>query len=147
MKAVSMTLTRTQNQEDGILGTLKGNDLGFHCVTLEHAYATLEYAHGGASNGFLPKLPTGTYTCVRGPHRLHGMTDDFTTFEITNVPGHTNILFHWGNYNRDSEGCVLLGDKMSSTDNGEAMITSSRLTFSEFMRYLDGVNEFILTVV
>lgn len=75
------------------------------------------------------------------------MTKDFQTFEIMDVPGHDNILFHWGNYNKDSEGCVLLGKAEVSQANGQHMITSSKETFDIFMKYLAGVNEFTLTVV
>lgn len=137
---MDMTLTRTRNREDGIFGTLKSNDLSFKCVTLEHAYMD-------PVKGALPKLQPGTYTCVRGPHRLHNMTSDFITFEITGVPGHTNILFHWGNYNKDSEGCVLLGDTVAANDVGEGMVTCSRLTYSEFMKAQKGIDKFILTVI
>lgn len=139
---MDLTLTRSAIAKDGVLGTLKSNDLSFSCVTLEHAYEDITSA-----NRFNPKLPAGTYKCVRGQHRLHNMTSDFTTFEITGVPGHSNILFHWGNYNRDSEGCVLIGDAVTTDSDGEVMITSSRLTFSEFMQFQNEVNEFILTVI
>lgn len=137
---MDLVLTRTRSREDGIFGILKANDLSFQCVTLEHAYEDVD-------KGFLPKLQPGEYMCVRGPHRLHNMTSNFITFEITGVTGHTNILFHWGNYNKDSEGCVLLGDTIATSSNEEGMITSSRRTFSEFMKVQDGVAKFTLTVV
>ncbi len=75
-------------------------------------------------------------------HRLHGMTEDFETFEIRGVPGHTGILFHWGNYNQDSDGCVLLG----SARNGD-MIVNSREEFANFMELQKGINNFELVVV
>lgn len=118
---------------DGILGVLDDDEGHQLAVTLEHSY-----------NG-KPKLPAGTYTCQRGPHRLHGMKDSFDTFEVLNVPGHTGILFHWGNYNGDSEGCVLLGRVSCDSPKG-CMVTSSRATFARWMMDLEGVQSFTLVV-
>lgn len=127
------TLQRTGYLLDGITGRLLDEDGDQIAVTLEHSY------EGTA------KLPLGTYTCVRGPHRLHGMTCDFETFEIMGVPGHTGMLFHWGNWHKDSDGCVLLGRVAMSSPKGY-MITSSRDTFARFMLDLDGVDTFKLIV-
>ena len=129
------TLIRKEAREDGIFGELWGEDAKDPlCVTLEHSYDGV------------PKLPPGEYTCVRGPHRLHSMTQDFETFEITGVPGHTNILFHWGNYNSDSDGCVLLGRSLGRAGAGYQMITSSRKAFATFMAATAGVDSFTLEV-
>lgn len=140
---MNLTLTRTEKRDDGIFGILS-DEAGLQvAVTLEHAY---DAKLGNGS--YAPKLPAGTYKCVRGPHRLHGMTADFETFEITKVPGHTGMLFHWGNYNRDSNGCVLLGRRRApvGVNNTTDMITSSRNTFQKFMDLQRNVNEFTLTV-
>lgn len=103
-------------------------------VTLEHSYLN-------EVSGFLPKIPDGTFLCVRGLHQLSNMKEPFETFEIMGVPGHTKLLFHAGNFNKDSEGCVLLGEKIQSN-----MITNSRLTFDKFMKLQDNVESFGLTV-
>lgn len=115
----------------GILTDLSGNQIS---VTLEHAYA--------AGDGtFIPKLPPGEYTCVRGQHRLEGMNNPFETFEITEVPGHTNILFHRGNYNLDSSGCVLVGSNI-----GVGCILESALAFDHFLSVQSGCDSFQLVV-
>lgn len=77
---------------------------------------------------------------------MHGMTEDFETFEITGVPGHSNLLFHWGNFNQDSEGCILLGERTAEEGNGE-MITNSRAAFARFMGIQAGIGSFDLIVV
>jgi hypothetical protein len=127
-------------EADGIFGLIfddQGNKLA---STLQHAYDS------GQGNGtFVPKIPDGVFTCIRGNHRLESMNEDFETFEITGVTGHTNILFHWGNYNRDSSGCVLLGSGMANI-NGTNMLLHSKDTFDRFMKIQDGVNTFTLTV-
>lgn len=120
----------------GIFGVLIGGN-GFLLDTVEHSYAYV------LDHTFVPKLPEGIFTCKRGPHRLQSMTKDFETFEVMNVPGHTNILFHVGNDGeKDSEGCVLLGDKRINED-----IADSRISFGRFMDFLTGENEFTLEVI
>lgn len=131
---MDLTLTRTDFTPDGIFGKIAGD--GFKAYTVEHAY---EAPDGSA---YVPKIPTGTYTCVRGQHRLDHMTEDFTTFEVTNVPGHAGILFHWGNWNKDSDGCILLGSSRVSN-----MVTHSVDTFHNFMALQDGVDQFTLVVI
>lgn len=136
---MDMILTRKLNLSDGIFGELKSADGFFLCATLEHAYPD------GAN--FCAKLPSGTYVCQRGLHRLSGMANSFETFEITNVIGHTNILIHVGNYNNDSSGCVLVGEKIVGMPNGMNMITNSKEVFGDFMDFQDGFDIFSLSVI
>lgn len=131
---MTLTLQRTRYLPEGVFGKLMRPDGSIFLHTLEHAYVQ-------GDGGITAKAPLGEYTCVRGPHRLHGMDADFETFEVTGVVGHKGILFHPGNYNRDSEGCILLG-------KGELaeMITDSRSAFNSFMRLMDGTDSFQLVI-
>ena len=132
---MNLTIVRKDRTRDGIF-SLGLNDAGEQVlVTLEHAYADEQ------NDRWSPKIPNGTYRCVRGKHRLHGMDEDFETFEITGVEGHTGLLFHWGNWNKDSEGCILVGASIDGV-----MITMSRASFAKFMAMQDGLDEFQLTV-
>lgn len=127
-----MRLVRYDWRADGIFGRLRDDHDDQLAVTLEHSFDGK------------PKLPAGQYLCKRGMHQLeHG--GRFETFEVLDVPGHTGILFHIGNWNRDSDGCILLGRVSVGSTDGH-MITSSAMTFFSFMNALDGVNEFPLTV-
>ncbi len=138
---MNLTITRTEYRPDGIFSVVT-DPLGSRIMTtLEHAYEAED-----GSGGYEPKIPPGTYTCVRGKHRLHGMKNDFETFEVTGVPGHSGLLFHWGNWNRDSDGCILTGDSVDVAGDTE-MITKSRATFDHFMKLQTGQNMFQLTVV
>src|ERR1019366_5162702 len=128
-----MKLVRLDYLESGIFGELEIKD-GVKLATLEHAYPD-------EHQFWYPKVPENTYTCMRGDHRLHGMDHDFHTFEIMNVPDHKGILFHPGNTENDSEGCVLLG---SFRQNGG--IFKSKDAFEKFMTELVGLNEFELTI-
>jgi len=129
-----MKLVRRERTAQGIFGELFEDDGTKIADTLEHAYQN--YA-----GNWMPKIPRGAYLCKKGEHRLHNMTEDFTTFEITGVVGHIDVLFHWGNFNNDSEGCVLLG-----TGRTEHMILDSRETFKKFMDALTDTDEFTLQV-
>lgn len=136
---MNLTLRNTDYRDDGIFGELI-DDQGQHfCYTLQHAYDS-----DNGDGSYLPKVLPGTYKCVRGQHQLAHMDKPFLTFEITGVSGHTNILFHKGNYNDDSEGCVLLGT--SITKAGSWMLSSSAPMFNKFMQLQNNINEFTLTV-
>lgn len=135
---MTFTLTRTNRVATGIFGTLQSTQVIFACKTLEHAYPDAD-----KPSLHLPKLPEGTYTCVRGTHTVgHENPITFETFEVTNVPGHTGILFHSGNFNADSEGCILLGEEQ----DGLLGISNSRVAFQEFMTFLTGLDSFELVV-
>lgn len=138
---MNLILRRSEAREDGILGKLYDTNDNLIAYTLEHAY---DSGHGNGS--YEPKVPAGAYTCVRGTHRLASMTHSFVTFEIENVPGHTNILFHSGNTNDDSNGCVLLGAGCVEMQ-GRAFLTTSRKAFQAFIALQANLNEFQLTVI
>lgn len=125
---ITLTLIRKDFTNDGIFGELIDEKGKLSLATLEHSYDNK------------PKLYDGVFVCKRGIHRLHDMIP-FETFEITGVQGHSNILLHIGNYNKDSDGCVLLG-----TDRKDKMITHSVIAFSKFMGILDNQQTFTLIV-
>lgn len=129
---MKLTLKRIEFKEDGIISHLLDENNHILAVTLEHSYDKK------------PKLYDGEFTCKRGKHSLHNSVP-FETFEIMGVIGHTGILFHVGNRNYDSEGCVLLGKTFEDNIMG-AMITESKITFNKFMTFLREVDEFQLTV-
>ena len=114
--------------ENGVFGEIK-------TLSGEHLFVTLEHVYS-----FGPKIQDGEYKCVLGTHRLlHGL--DFQTYEITGIVGHSKVLFHYGNFNKDSDGCVLIGKEIQGI-----MITDSRESFSRFMQIQNGLNEFSLIV-
>jgi hypothetical protein len=121
----------------GIFGEIRGPSDELICVTLEHAYKE--------GDNYVPKVAPGTYTCVRGVHKLSNL-NPFEAFEVKGVPSFqtcavSGILFHIGNYNRDSEGCVLLG-----MGKGTGCILESREAFDKFMALQEGVDSFTLQI-
>lgn len=133
---MEFTLKRDKYALYGIMGKLSGE--GFECETLEHAYSE----PGVAKPQFVPKLAPGTYKCVfHPPNRLH-----YDTYMVTGVPDFqgapvNGILIHRGNYNKDSEGCILLG-----LERGTGCILESEKAFDKFMALLNKASEFTLTV-
>lgn len=83
-------------------------------------------------------IPYGTYVCE--PYTSARYPD---VYRVTKVFGRSHILFHAGNYPKDTRGCLLLG--MGVDYNKSPMVTSSRNALNLF-RKLVGPNNFILTI-
>lgn len=139
---MNLTLTRTDFLASGIFGKIKDDNGFIDLYTLEHSF---EFAQSpqSSSMSYLPIIKPGQYTCVRGPHLLKGHDKFIETFEVLGVAGHTGVLFHPGNWNKDSEGCILLG----LVRDGNLGILNSQEAFNRFMALQYDINRFILTVV
>lgn len=134
---MKLFLNRNFFLEYGIFGELTCEEFPkFKLYTLEHSYKRED-------GTFYPKLGIGQYVCKLGEHRLKFMDHTFQTYEITGVLGHTGMLFHVGNYNKDSEGCVLLG---SGIDLHSKAIYGSKDGFSKFIDLLGNRTQFDLMV-
>jgi hypothetical protein len=128
---MNIFIKRTDYTPDGIFGVMTDEDGKQIAVSLEHSFNSA------------PKIATGTYTCVRHPATTHL---PYIKFELLDVPLFdgaevTEILIHIGNYNADSDGCILIG----SHHNGD-MIMDSKVTFMAFMALQSDVDSFTLTI-
>ena len=125
-------LTRLETGKDGTFGVLKLDGKVF-CVTLELP------DKDNAPN--VSCIPEGLYTCkkVNSPH--FGQT-----YEISNVPGRSHILFHPGNTKTDTHGCVLLGRFFGPCNNGRGILTSGA-TCRDFFSVAASVDEFELHIM
>jgi len=85
-------------------------------------------------------IPGGTHRCIASHYHRGG----YDTYEIM-VPGHSRVLFHKGNVETNSEGCVLLGSSFGLL-NGVPAVLASGPAFDNFMHIMDGVQEFDLVV-
>lgn len=135
------TLGRVADSPDFTFGRIEGHGLRLH---------TLEEEDRGNERG-QSRIPAGTYICRRTIYHRYG----YETFEITGVPGRTRILFHPGNTEEDTEGCVLLGLRVGrfeveDEETGETRhklgVADSKRAFKRFMRHFEGVDAFELTI-
>ncbi|EAH6997276.1 hypothetical protein FVJ91_07805 [Campylobacter coli] len=111
----------------------------FECFSLE------EYKEGVERNKDL-RIPEGIYDLKRhSPSRfentLRSITkkDDDTMINVFNekVPFDRHILIHWGNTDKDTKGCILLGH---TKDNNNESIGQSRQACKEFYDLMYGKN-------
>ncbi|MEN8171432.1 MAG: DUF5675 family protein, partial [Chloroflexota bacterium] len=86
-------------------------------------------------------IPAGNYKCNRVDSPKFG-----NTFEITNVPGRSHILFHKGNLDEDSLGCVLVGEQFGNLGD-DSGILSSKAGFNELMGIMKNEISFRLIIV
>lgn len=112
-----LRLVRYSETRDGTFGVLEYNNEPF-CLTLEP---------NDRGNGRNSCIPPGRYICEK-----HSGTKYKNTWCVTNVPGRTAILFHAGNIEDDSLGCILLGSSLGSL-KGKLGVMSSSNTFNRFM--------------
>lgn len=131
MKRAKLT-RKNMNDIRGVIGTLSIDDIQA-CYTLERPWSN--------NAPEISCIPKGFYLCKRIVSQKFG-----TTFEITNVIDRTHVLFHPGNSIQDTHGCVLLGFQYDDTRE-ELVISKSKAAHEAFMKLLQGVDEFTLSIV
>lgn len=128
MKSNIVRLVRLEQSEQGALGVLM-IDSQIFCFTLEPDVNEQGKLY----------IPMGVYQCKR----FHG-TKWPNTFEIV-VPGHTAVLFHSGNTEADTLGCVLLGSSVGKLKGNRAVLNSGE-TFQNFLTVTASENFFSLNI-
>ena len=125
-------LKRVSNTDHGTFGVLLEGDTPF-AVTLEPPWLNNREDESC--------IPSKQYLCKRIESPQFG-----PTFEITDVEDRTHVLFHKGNLDDDTLGCVLVGE-MFEPLGGEPGIQKSGKGYGEFMQRLEGENEFALNIM
>ena len=131
-----LTLTRWSTGKDGTFGTLDGIP-GFNTPL-----ATCERPVDKNINGIacIP-TPKTTYPCDYdiSPRLTAKAGHPVKKYHVRNVPGNPGILFHGGNFDDQSLGCILLGKQMSIDQaTGEKMIIHSQEAVKEFETAMGG---------
>lgn len=129
---MNLQLSRFKIDRFGAFSELYQENGVLFCYAIEHTYLF--------DHNWYPKVNPGTYKCIRGVHTLSS-GHQIETFEVIGVPGHDGILFHRGNTEENSEGCILLGSSLR-----ENTLFGSTKAFDRFMALQAGVQEFTLIV-
>jgi hypothetical protein len=133
-----LELVRVAVAPDGCFGVLLIDGIPAGPVTLERTYPLAESRPGGPQ---FVKIPAGRYRCERTTFYRGG----YESYEVTGVLGHSRLLFHQGNDEGDTEGCILVGSRFGWLGSRPAVL-DSRNGFSEFMRLAHGRSGFDLLV-
>ncbi|EKI3381979.1 hypothetical protein PEY33_001583 [Campylobacter coli] len=140
---MKITINRRYTGKTCVIGKFKVLDdddkILFECFSLEEDKEGLE-------SGKDLRIPTGVYNLRRhSPSRfentLRSITkkDDDTMINVYNdeVPASRAILIHWGNTDKDTQGCILLG---LTKDNNNESVGQSRQACKEFYDLMHGKN-------
>jgi hypothetical protein len=85
-------------------------------------------------------IPEGIFNAAVYPSQKYGLT-----YSVS-VPERSGVLFHAGNTERDTQGCILVGDYFEMHANIGAYLKESKKAFKEFIESLKGTKTFILSV-
>lgn len=129
---MKVTIQRTHMRKDGTFGVLSIDGLPI-CLTLERQWLNNEKGKSC--------IPAGCYVAARVQSPKFG-----NTFEVMNVASRDKILFHGGNIDDDSHGCILLGEQFNIWNDGTCCIASSKVAVAEFLQRTASVNEFDLEI-
>lgn len=126
-----VTLTRAVDRESCILGVLSLPDL--ELLTLERPWVNN-----------LPQqscIPTGEYLVELLPSPKFKRS----LFELVDVPGRAEIKFHAGTTVKDTNGCILLGQRFGRHTDRPAVLESV-IALNKMHSALMGVQQFVLKV-
>ncbi|EAJ9989378.1 hypothetical protein L2J78_001853 [Campylobacter coli] len=140
---MKITINRRYTGKTCVIGKFKVLDdddkILFECFSLEEDKEGLE-------SGKDLRIPEGNYnlrrhTPSRFENTLRSITkkDDDTMINVYNddVPSSRAILIHWGNTDKDTQGCILLG---LTKDNNNESVGQSRQACKEFYDLMHGKN-------
>jgi hypothetical protein len=98
------------------------------------------FDQGEARHGKSVVIPNGRLRCTPDFYNRGG----YATYQI-HVEGHTDVLFHKGNLETHSLGCVIVGESFGQL-SGKTAVLDSKGGFEEFIRLTGGVPEFYMEV-
>lgn len=128
---MKLQLVRTQFGEDAVNGMLFVDGV-FECYTLEDEYRDIKIAGETC-------IPEGTYPIeYRKEGGFHNRYKTRYSFhrgmlEIKEIPNFKWVLFHLGNTDENTAGCVLVGSTQQDLDvSKDGFIGNSKLAYTNF---------------
>lgn len=136
MKKPFIQIDRLQDQGTqtiGILSVVRDFTTLFRCKTLELGW------HQNGRN--ISCIPSGLYKCKKHHSARHG-----DCILVEDVPDRDAILFHAGNFNSDTRGCILVGEHFKKLNNDTwDDLTNSDKTMKTLLTWLP--DEFDLNIL
>lgn len=121
---MELKLIRETKTNDSTIGKLYINEI-YHCYTLEDKEREVKVQN-------ITAIPKGRYeVIVNFSNRFQQQMP-----LLLNVPNFVGVRIHWGNYSKDTEGCILLG-----TTKAVNMIGNSRTAYAKFMSIINKVSK------
>lgn len=96
----------------------------YFCFSIEDAFRTTKIKGETC-------IPYGTYPLGTRFSPRFSKTYNHDMIWVQNVPGFEFILIHWGNTISDTEGCLIIGDKIGIVNQKDAVL-NSRATYLRF---------------
>ena len=127
-----LTLQRMNDEYGCTLGVLSGKD-GVICHTLENPWKD--------NKRNVSCIPEGEYECK--PYNSPKYPE---VWELQHVKDRSKILIHAGNFEHDTQGCILVGRAIKDYKR-DKMVTSSVNTLNELREKIGVNNSFTLEVV
>ncbi len=124
---MNFTLQRNAPEVDGVFGTLIFGDDSL-CTLENPAYL----------------IPAGTYdlSVSYSPHFEEPLPI------LLNVPGRTEIRSHWGSFQENSKGCILVGESTELFGKNRGGIVDTRIAVNQVMRAINSdINPSSITII
>ena len=115
-----LTLKRISESKEGTFGVLYDGSVPF-VVTLERRWL--------GNQRMISCIPTGYYICKQrlAKDTTVSIGNNELTYEvIMEADARDNILFHVGNYDYNSQGCILVADKFGGVLNAPPVQARSK---------------------
>ena len=113
-------------ENDGTFGALLHDNV-IVCLILERKWKE--------NKPFESCIPASEYICRKVKDVSVSIGSNDYTYEIANVPDRYGILFHIGNIEDDTAGCLLTGEKVGTYKFKNAVLNSGS-AFGKFIKYL-----------
>ena len=130
-----LTLKRIAKKADYTIGRLEDETGNRICDTLEPTWR--DYKGGELKVPKKSAVPEGTYPVVITKSKKFGKYLPL----LVGVPGFEGIRIHSGNTNKDTEGCILVGQNL---EKGKVLM--SRITLERLMKLIENEKRVFLTI-
>ena len=132
---MKLILTRHARRADYTIGRLEDENGKKLCDTLEPTWR--DYKAGEKKVPGKSAIPEGSYRMVvTKSQRLQKYLP-----LLVGVPGFEGVRIHSGNTNKDTEGCILVGENIQV-----GRVLWSRITLSKLMKLIENEKEIYLTI-